>query len=115
MIHVLVVEDSPVVQAFLVRILDADPALCVIGTANDGLEALHILASKQPDVVVMDISMPRMNGLEATRRIMETCPVPIVIVSAVWDPNEVETTFRAMEAGAVAVLNKPTGIGHPDA
>jgi two-component system chemotaxis response regulator CheB len=58
--------------------------------------------------------MPRLDGLEATRRIMETHPTPIVIVSGSTDPREVATTFRAMEAGAVAVLRRPSGIGHPD-
>ena len=58
--------------------------------------------------------MPQMNGLDATRRIMETTPVPIVIVSANWDPQEVATTFRAMEAGALAGVEKPRGLGHKD-
>jgi two-component system chemotaxis response regulator CheB len=62
----------------------------------------------------MDIIMPVMDGLEATRRIMETHPAPIVIVSGIWDPKEVGTTFRAVEAGALAVVQRPAGIGHPE-
>jgi two-component system chemotaxis response regulator CheB len=61
----------------------------------------------------MDINMPVMDGLEATRTIMETNPIPIVIVSATVDPGEVATTFRALEAGALAAVQKPAGIGHP--
>jgi len=114
MIKVLVVEDSPVVREFLVHILGADPGIQVIGTANDGEQALEAVARKRPDVITMDIHMPRLDGLEATRRIMETHPTPIVIVGGSTDPREVATTFRAMEAGAVAVLRRPAGIGHPD-
>lgn len=113
-IKVFIVEDSPIAQEFLTFILNSDPEIRVIGTASDGEAALLALKSKNPDVILMDINMPKMNGFVATRKIMETLPVPIVIVSAVWDPHEVATTFRAMEAGAVAVLEKPVGIGHPD-
>jgi two-component system chemotaxis response regulator CheB len=114
LIKVLVVEDSPVVREFLVHILGADPDIRVIGTAHDGEQALEAIARKQPDVITMDVHMPKMNGLDATRRIMETCPTPIVVVSGSIDPAEVATTFEAMEAGALAVLRRPAGIGHPD-
>src|SRR5450759_3268824 len=113
MIKVLVVEDSPVVREFLVHILGADAGIEVIGTANDGEQALEAVARKRPDVITMDIHMPKLDGLDATRRIMETHPTPIVIVSGSTDPREVATTFRAMEAGAVAVLRRPAGIGDP--
>lgn len=112
MVRVLIVEDSPVQQALLGHILSSDPDVNVIGTANNGIEALNFLEQQKPDVVTMDLNMPKMSGLEATRRIMETYPVPIVIVSANWDPQEVATTFRAMEAGALTGVEKPRGIGH---
>ncbi len=114
MIKVLVVEDSPVVREFLVHILNSDPDIHVVGTANDGEDALDAVRRKQPDVITMDIHMPRMNGIEATRRIMETQPTPIVIVSGSQDTREVATTFDAVDAGALAVLRRPAGIGHPD-
>src|SRR3972149_11887314 len=99
MIKVLVVEDSPVVREFLVHILGADPTIRVVGTAHNGEEALEAIARKRPDVVTMDVHMPRMNGLDATRLIMETCPTPIVVVSGSTDPAVVATPFAAMEAG----------------
>ena len=114
MIKVLVVEDSPVVREFLVHILSSDPGIRVVGTAHDGEEAIEAIARTRPDVITMDVHMPKMNGLDATRRIMETCPTPIVVVSSSTDPREVATTFEATEAGALAVLRRPAGIGHPD-
>lgn len=114
LIKVLVVEDSPVVREFLVYILGTDPDIRVVGTANNGEEALEAVKRYRPDVITMDIHMPKMDGLEATRRIMETEPVPIVIVSGSSDTHENTKTFRAMEAGALAVLARPAGIGHPD-
>jgi len=114
MIKVLVVDDSPVVREFLVHILSSDPVITVIGTAGDGEEALDSVRRQRPDVITMDIHMPKMNGLDATRLIMETDPTPIVIVSGTEDPSEVATTFNAMDAGALAVLRRPAGIGHPD-
>ncbi|MHB1937188.1 MAG: chemotaxis-specific protein-glutamate methyltransferase CheB [Acidobacteriaceae bacterium] len=114
LINVLVVEDSPVVREFLVHVLSSDPSIRVVGTARDGEEALDAVRRYRPDVITMDIHMPNMDGLEATRHIMETDPTPIVIVSGSTDPNETAMTFRAMEAGALAVLMRPNGIGHPD-
>jgi len=113
MITVLVVEDSPTTREFLVHIL-TDAGIRVIGAVSDGEEAVRFVQRTRPDVVTMDIHMPVMDGIEATARIMETNPVPIVIVSSNWDPREVEMTFRAMEAGALAIVRRPQGIGHPD-
>ena len=113
MITVLVVEDSPTARELLVHIF-TDAGIRVIGAVSNGEEAVRFVQRTRPDVVTMDIHMPVMNGIEATARIMETNPVPIVIVSDNWDPREVEMTFRAMEAGALAIVRRPQGIGHPD-
>jgi two-component system chemotaxis response regulator CheB len=109
MIKVLIVEDSITAQCLLSEILKSDSELAVIGTVSDGVEALEFLKRKKADVITMDFQMPRMNGIEVTRRIMETEPVPIIIISANWRPDNKELAFRFMEAGAVAVLEKPSG------
>ncbi|MGH8069629.1 MAG: chemotaxis-specific protein-glutamate methyltransferase CheB [Candidatus Entotheonellia bacterium] len=114
MITVLIVEDSSVVRDFLRHILSADPEIQVIGTASDGAAALDVVQHQKPDVITMDIYMPRMNGLEATRKIMETHPTPIVIVSSSVVADEVATTFRAIEAGALAAVPRPQGLGHSE-
>ncbi len=114
MIRVLVVEDSPTVREFLIQTLCSDPAIEVVGTAETGEEALEAVERFRPDIITMDIHMPRMNGFDATRRIMETHPTPIVIVSGAADATDTAKAFRAIESGALAVLSKPTGVGHPE-
>ena len=113
-IKVLVVDDSAVSRDFITHLLQSDPAFEVVGGAHSGVEAIAALGRHKPDVVTMDIHMPCMDGYEATRQIMETQPLPIIIVSGSYDPVDVEKTFRAMEAGAVAAIGKPAGAGHPN-
>jgi len=114
MIKVLVVDDSPVVREYLRYLLDADGGVHVVGTARNGEEAVAFVQKHKPDVVTMDIDMPRMNGYEATRRIMETCPVPIVIATASWDRKAATASMQALQAGAVTAVGKPLGLGHAD-
>jgi len=114
MIRVLVVEDSPTVREFLHQILCSDPAIEVVATAETGEEALEAVERFRPDIITMDIHMPRMNGFDATRRIMETHPTPIVIVSGAADATDTAKAFQAIQSGALAVLQKPRGAGHPD-
>jgi len=114
MIRLLVVEDSKTVQQALVEIFNADPDILVVGTASDGEEAVNAAAMLKPDVVTMDVNMPGMDGFAATRAIMSTCPVPIVIVTGKMDPKESATIFRVMKAGALMVTSKPAAPGHPE-
>lgn len=113
MVRVLVVEDSPTVREFLLHILRSDPEIEVVGTAETGEQALEAVERTRPDVITMDVHMPKMNGIDATRRIMESHPTPIVIVSGTVDMADSAKAFRAIEAGALAVLQRPHGIGHP--
>lgn len=111
-IKVLIVEDSPSVQVLLTEMINADARLRVLDAVPSGEQALDFLRVTRPDVVLMDIQLPGISGFETTRRIMETAPLPIVICSAVADPDDIETTFQAMEAGALAVLPKPVSPAH---
>lgn len=114
MIRLLVVEDSKTVQQALVEIFNADPDIQVVGTASDGEEAVNAVMTLKPDIITMDINMPAMDGFEATRAIMSTCPVPIVIVTSKMNPKDSATIFQVMKAGALSVTAKPAAPGHPD-
>ncbi|HUI70731.1 MAG TPA: chemotaxis-specific protein-glutamate methyltransferase CheB [Spirochaetia bacterium] len=113
-IRVLIVDNSPVYREFLAHLLASDPQIEIAGAVRDGMAAFQAVAALRPDVVTMDINLPGMNGYDVTRRIMESTPTPIVVVSAVDDAGEVEMSFRAMESGAVAVTPKPRGGDSPE-
>jgi two-component system chemotaxis response regulator CheB len=108
--RVLVVDDSAVQRAAMIALLEADPALEVAGWAADGAEAVQAIARLRPDVVTMDIHMPRMNGLEATRRIMQETPTPIVMVTASMAGDDTRTAFDALQAGVLAIVQKPAAV-----
>lgn len=112
-IRVLLVEDSPVVTLLLSHLLAGDPRLVLAGVADDGEKGVAAACQLHPDVIVMDIHMPKLDGFAAARRIMETCPTRIIMVSASASATDVAWSFQALEAGALAVLAKPTGPGHP--
>jgi two-component system, chemotaxis family, protein-glutamate methylesterase/glutaminase len=105
-----VADDSAAARMLIRGILEADPGLEVVGEATDGSEAVALAHRLEPDVITMDVEMPGVNGLDATRRIMATVPRPIVLVSAVFPPD-LGNSFRALEAGAVTLLEKPSGPG----
>jgi len=114
MISVLIAEDSLTTREYLKHIISSDPNLKIIGEAKDGREAVELAVEKRPDIVIMDIQMPNMNGYEATNEIMDKCPIPIVIYSTLVAPEQTENIFLSMQAGAVAVCQKPPGLGHPE-
>lgn len=105
-------DDSAAARVLLTGILDGDADLEVVGEATDGAEAVDLAVRLDPDVITMDVAMPRLDGLEATRQIMARLPRPIVLVSAVFPPD-LQNSFRALEAGAVTLLEKPHGPGSP--
>lgn len=109
-IRVLVVDDSAVVREILVSMLETVPGFQVVGQAQDGEEAVRLTTRLRPDVITMDIRMPRLDGLGAIRQIMSTTPTPIVVVAAsVYEPD-LNIAFTAIEAGALTVVEKPRGI-----
>lgn len=112
-VKVLVVDDSAVTRELLVHILNSNSGIRVIGTAQNGEEALKAVQHEKPDVITMDIIMPKMDGFETTRSIMETNPMPIIIVTSSLNLREVGVSFRATEVGALTLVQKPKGIGHP--
>ncbi len=106
-VRVLIVEDSAFMRKVLHDIIAADPAMEVAGQAKDGREGVSLAESLQPDVITMDINMPRLDGLGATELIMSQNPRPIVIVSS-ESRDGTASTLRALELGAVDFVPKPT-------
>jgi two-component system, chemotaxis family, protein-glutamate methylesterase/glutaminase len=109
-IRVLVVDDTLTSRQLLVHILNHSGDIEVVGEAGNGEQALQLVQVVEADLLLMDIVMPRMDGLEATRRIMQTKPLPIVLVSAGSDNEETNLAFKAIEAGALSFLPKPRSL-----
>lgn len=105
-VRVLVVDDSATARLLLVSILRADPGIEVIGEAADGVEAIDLVKRLRPDIVTMDVQMPRLDGFAATKRIMVEEPTPILITTGL-DPRALSVSLEAVRAGALAVHAKP--------
>lgn len=105
-VRVLIVDDSAVVRQTLRDVLSSDPEIEVIATASDPFVAADRIAEQVPDVITLDIEMPRMDGLTFLKRIMSQHPIPVVICSSLADEGA-QSTFKALEYGAVEIITKP--------
>lgn len=104
-IRVLIVDDSSLMRKIIRQMAESDPEIEVVGVARDGLEGTEMAASLAPDVITMDIEMPRMNGLEALAVIMHKCPAPVIMLSSLTAEGA-KATFDALENGAVDYIAK---------
>ena len=113
-LRVLVVDDSATVRAVIARKLDESPQITVVGRAADGVEALELVERLKPDVITLDVEMPRMDGLRALERLMTEHPTPVVMVSSLTKEGA-DATMRALELGAVDFIEKPVlrGVATP--
>lgn len=106
-VRVVVADDSLVAREMLSQILSSDPEIEVVGEAHDGVEAVEMVTRLSPDLVTMDIHMPKMDGLEATERIMAFTPTPILVVSSSVHGEGMGRAFDALTLGALEVIKKP--------
>lgn len=104
-VRVMVVDDSAFMRTALSRMIDSDPSLKVVGCANDGQQALELFPKLDPDVITMDIEMPRLNGLETLRRMMAETPRPVIMVSSLTQEGA-QMTLDALDAGAFDYIPK---------
>lgn len=113
-VRVMIVEDSPVVREFLHYVIGRDERLEVVAAVRSAEEALRVIRKAAPHVISMDIRLPGMNGLEATRQIMTERPTPIVVFAASVDEEDLKISMNALKAGALAVLEKPAVSSHAE-
>jgi two-component system, chemotaxis family, protein-glutamate methylesterase/glutaminase len=112
-VRVLVVEDSATVRDRICSVLAADPGIELVGAAADGKRAIELTRELRPDLITLDMMLPVLDGLEFTEYVMAYLPTPILVVSSSFNRDELHTTYDALAAGAVDVLEKPTG-SEPD-
>src|SRR5689334_20288415 len=107
MIKVLIVDDSAVVRNMYKSMMETDPEIAVIGTASDPYIAVQKIQRERPDVITLDIEMPRMDGLTFLKKLMSQAPMPVVVISN-QTTKGAEVALKALEMGAVDVMAKPT-------
>ncbi|WP_432741414.1 response regulator [Methylobacter sp. G7] len=106
-IRVLIIDDSLLIRKVLTEILNSSPDIEVVGAAEDPLIAREMIKALNPDVLTLDIEMPRMDGITFLRNLMRLRPMPVVMISALTESNA-EVTLTALELGAVDFIAKPT-------
>ncbi len=112
-VRVVVVDDSPTARHLLVTLCERDPDITVVGEASDGLQAVALTSRLRPSLVLMDVNMPHLDGLEATKTIMRETPTPIIMVTAGTSSKDVEAGLNAIRFGALSVVPKPVGPEAP--
>lgn len=114
-VRVLVVDDSALMRKLIPIILERDPEIEVVGTAMDGAFAIRKIAELHPDVVTLDLEMPRMDGIETLRMIMRSAPLPVIVFST-HSKEGAYSTFKALALGAIDFVAKPSdaAAGHLD-
>lgn len=110
MIRILIADDSELTRVVLRDLLSQDPGIEVAGEVSDGRSAVEQTATLKPDLVIMDVMMPIMDGLEAVAGIMAKTPTPILMLSANTDPQDRRSAFAAIKLGALDVMAKPSGV-----
>src|SRR5271154_5914402 len=105
-IKVLVVDDSALIRKLVSAVIDAEPDMMVVGAAPDPLVARTMIKSLNPDVMTLDIEMPKMDGLDFLEKVMRLRPMPVVMLSTLTERGS-EATMRALELGAVDFIAKP--------
>jgi two-component system chemotaxis response regulator CheB len=105
-VKVLIVDDSALVRQTLKEIFKSDPMIEVLDTASDPYQAVQVIQTSLPDVITLDIEMPRMDGLTFLKKIMSQHPIPVVVISSLTAKGT-ETALKAMEYGAVEIITKP--------
>jgi two-component system, chemotaxis family, protein-glutamate methylesterase/glutaminase len=112
-IRAVVIDDSPTARELIVALLNDAVGINVVGTGMTGEDAVRLVKRLKPNILAMDVCMPEMDGLEATRYIMRECPLPIVLMTSTMMSTDVNLTFRALKAGALTVAKKP-GLADPE-
>jgi len=112
-IKVLIVDDSALIRSVMTEIIKSQPDMDVVGVAPDPLVARELIKQTNPDVLTLDVEMPKMDGLDFLERLMRLRPMPVVMVSSLTE-NNAEVTLRALELGAVDFVTKPSGDGSRD-
>ncbi len=113
-LRVVIAEDSRIFADVLIDMLEAEPGIEIAAVTDNGADAVELCDELRPDIVLMDIHMPKMDGLSATEEIMARCPTPILVITSDPHRDGVDLSFRALSAGALDLMAKPSRIPFPE-